>query len=111
MLIVNDFAVAKEAVAVKAISRAVIPGKDDSTSGHRGRDIGGTFKRLLICIAQLATTFERIAGLERRYHNRSGCRVAAIDGTLRAFQNFDLAERALILVELGCIGLEDPIHD
>ena len=103
-LIIHNLAV-EEGVPVKTVRRAVVAGQYKARIiAQRRRDIGRAFNRLFIGVAELHRTFERIARFDRRDHNGTGSGIASVNSALRTFQNFNLAQRSLRLVQLRGVG-------
>ena len=79
------------------------------TFAERPGDVGGGFDRVFLRIGYFGRALERVAGLERGQYQRARRGVAAIQCALRALEDFDLAQRALDLVQLRGVGFEDAI--
>ena len=111
-LAIVDHLGVEEGVAIKAVGAAVIPRQDkaDARSDRPG-DIGIGGRGVDVAIAQRGAAFEVIARLERLHDDRPGGGIAAIERALRPFEHFDLAQRALRLVEHGIVGLENSVDD
>ena len=111
-LIIHHLGIAEELVAPKAIGGAIIGRQHKADVGtDRPGDIGGRFAGGEFAIACLDGAFEHIAGLDRRHHDCAGSGVAAVERALWTFEHLDLAHRALVLVQLGCIGLQNAVYD
>ena len=110
-LVIHGLAVAEEDVAEEtvAVLEAAAQHQADVLA-QRGRDIGRGIPAVLVGIGDLRPAFGHVLGLQRLQHDRAGRGVAAIKRALRTLQDFDLAQRALDLVELGGVGLEDPVN-
>ena len=109
-LVIHNLAVAEEAVAVEAVGGAVGTGQHQAGAlADRHRNIARRLVRSVFGRAGLDAAFQNIARFQRLDDDRPCGGVAAIERTLRPFQYFDLAQGALILVELGGIGLENAV--
>ena len=112
LLVVNHLAVAEEAVAVETVAGVVGAGQHQTGAvADRHRDIGRCLVAIVLGRAQLDAAFEDVARLQRLDNDRAGSGVASVQRALRALQDLDLAQRTLILVELGGIGLENAVDD
>ena len=97
-------------VAVEPVGGAVVTRQHEPrASAKRTGDVGGCLDRVLLGVRDLGGAFETIARLERGQHQRARRSVAPIERALRAFEDFDLAQRALDLVQLRGVGLEDAV--
>ena len=111
-LIIDHFCIVQEPVPVKAVAGVVGTGQHQAGAiADRRRDIGRGLVGIVFCRADLDAAFQHITGLQRLDDDRAGRCVAAVQRALRAFQYFDLAQGALILVELGGVGLENAVDD
>ena len=109
-VIVDHLAVVQEDVLVEPVAGVRRARKHEPGAfAERAGQVRRHPDRALLSIRCLDRAGQRFGGLERLDHDRAGGGVAAVDRALGSFEDFDLAQRALVLVELRGVGLENAV--
>ena len=112
VFLVGDGLAAVALVLPEAVGLVIGAGEDEAgVLTQRTGDVRCAVEGVLLGIGCAHRASERVGRLDRLEHDGAGCRVAAVDGALRTLEQFDLAQRALALVELCGVGLEDAVDD
>ena len=109
-VVIDHGRIVEEDVAVEPV-RPVIHRRDDIARAiaQRPGHVPGGRPAVVLAIGGLDPAGQVIGRLQGLDHDRAGRSVAAIDRALRTLEDFDLAQCALILIELGRVGLENAV--
>jgi len=109
LLIVDGLRI-EEDVAIEAVGLAVIGGHDEADIGrYRSGEIGRGFERIVRTVTDPGTAGENLSRIERGNDDRASGGIATVYRALRTLEHLDLAQGALVLIELRSVGLEDSI--